>query len=84
MGGKGNAVESEFYGGSNLRSYGIPEFTEFSGTVCTAKYGVSHLYCCMFCEVQMSLVSGSCEYSGSVTSYLLSSVPLVVTGADCM
>ena len=36
-------------------------FTAFAGTVFTIKYGVSCLYCCMFCEVQLSLVSGCCE-----------------------
>ena len=32
VGGKGNAGESGFYGGSNFMYYGIPEFTAFRGT----------------------------------------------------
>ena len=37
MGEKGNSGESGFYGRSNFRYYGIPEFTAFWGTVCTVE-----------------------------------------------
>ena len=63
-----------FYGSSNFLYYGIPEFTAFGDTVCTAKSGALVLMA-MFCEVQLSLISCSCEYCSSVTSYLVSSIP---------
>ena len=33
------------------------------------------LFCCMFCEVQLPLLSCSCEYCSSVPSYRVSSGP---------
>ena len=44
---------------SNLKHYGITEFTAFRGVVFTVKNGVSRMCCCIFCEVQLSLVSST-------------------------
>ena len=56
MGGNRNVGNFGFYAGSNLMYYGIQEFSAFGGTVYSVKYGFSRLNCCMFCEVQLSLV----------------------------
>ena len=47
------------------------------GTFCTIKYGISRLYCSVFCEFQLSLVNSSCEHCGSVSSYFSKLVNLL-------
>ena len=53
----------------------IPEFTAFKGTVRTGEYRFFSFNCCMFCEVHLYLLSCSCEYCCSVSSYFVSSGP---------
>ena len=73
--GEGDAGRSGFYGASNFGYDGVPEFTAYRGTVCTVESRVSGFNSCVFCEVQLCLVSCSCEYCGSVPSYLVFSGP---------
>ena len=57
--GEGDVGRSVFYVSSNFGYDGVPEFTACRGTVCTVEWRVSCFNGCVFCEVQLRLVSCS-------------------------